>query len=68
MITLEMEKQCGCFKKSDFQALQRFDTKEQAHKVATAMCEEMSENFCQKHNFTIEKNGDTLLIKVAFND
>ncbi len=63
-----MEKECGCFKKSDFQALQMFDTKEEAQQVATTMCEEMNENFCQKHNFTIDDQGDTLLIKVAFNN
>ncbi len=67
MITVKMEKQCGCFKKSDFQAEQTFTTKEEALKEALAMCEDMNETFCQKHNFTVEDNGDELLIKVEMN-
>ena len=67
MIRLEMEKECGCFKKSDYQAVQRFEDRDQARKTALAMCEDMNENFCQKHNFKLEEDGDTLRIKVAFN-
>ena len=68
MITLKMEKECGCFKKSDYDAVQNFASKDEALLAASKMCEDMNENFCQKHNFQIEDNGDTLLIKVAFND
>jgi hypothetical protein len=68
MISVMMEKECGCFKKSNLEAKQTFQTKEQAHKEAEALCEEMNETFCQKHHFTIEDQGDTLLIKVAFNN
>lgn len=67
MITLKMEKQCGCFKKSDFQDEQTFETKEEALKEALAMCEDMNETFCQKHNFTVVENGDEMIIKVDMN-
>jgi hypothetical protein len=67
MITVKMEKQCGCFKKSDFQAEQTFETKEEALKEALAMCEDMNETFCQKHNFKVEENGDEMIIKVEMN-
>ena len=67
MITLKMEKQCGCFKRSDFKEEQTFASKEEALKEALAMCEDMNETFCQKHNFTVVENGDELMIKVDMN-
>ncbi|MDD2697862.1 MAG: hypothetical protein PHF17_03570 [Arcobacteraceae bacterium] len=67
MITVKMEKQCGCFKKSDFQDEQTFETKEEALKEALAMCEDMNDTFCQKHNFTVFEDGDTMMIKVDMN-
>jgi hypothetical protein len=67
MITVKMEKQCGCFKKSDFQEEQTFETKEEALKEALAMCEDMNETFCQKHNFSVVEDGDILMIKVDMN-
>ncbi|MDX9742683.1 MAG: hypothetical protein RBT59_02600 [Arcobacteraceae bacterium] len=67
MITLKMEKQCGCFKKSDFKEEQTFASKEEALKEALAMCEDMNETFCQKHNFTVVENGDEMMIKVDMN-
>lgn len=67
MITVEMEKQCGCFKKSDFAAMQQFDNKDDALKEALAMCEDMNETFCQKHNFQVAEEGDKLIIKMQMN-
>lgn len=67
MVTLKMEKQCGCFKRSDFKEEQTFETKEEALKEAEAMCEDMNETFCQKHNFTVVENGDEIMIKVDMN-
>ncbi len=67
MITVKMEKQCGCFKRSDFQEEQTFETKEEALKEALAMCEDMNETFCQKHNFSVVEDGDILMIKVDMN-
>ena len=67
MITVEMEKQCGCFKRSDFQAVQTFNNKDEALLAASQMCSDMNETFCQKHNFKVTENGDTLVIKVEMN-
>jgi len=68
MYKLIMEKQCGCFKKSDFEAEQVFDSKEEAMEKAKQMCEYMNEKFCQKHEFSIseESVGDDVVIKVDF--
>ncbi len=68
MYTVQMEKECGCFKRSDYSATQTFANKEDAQKEALAMCEDMNETFCKKHNFQVEDQGETLLIKVALND
>ena len=62
-----MEKQCGCFKRSDFQDEQTFESKEEALKEALAMCEDMNETFCQKHNFSVVEEGDTMMIKLGMN-
>jgi len=67
MVTLKIEKQCGCFKKSDLKAEQTFETKDEALKEAKDMCEYMNEKFCQKHNFSLEENGDEIVIKVEMN-
>jgi len=67
MTKLIMQKQCGCFRKSDLKAEQTFETKEEAHEEAVKMCEFMNEKFCQKHNFSIEDNGDEIVIKVELN-
>jgi hypothetical protein len=67
MITLEMEKQCGCFKKSDYEAVQTFTSKDEALVSASKMCDDMNENFCQKHNFKVTEEGDKLIIKVEMN-
>ena len=62
-----MEKQCGCFKRSDFQDEQTFESKEEALKEALAMCEDMNETFCQKRNFSVVEEGDTMMIKLEMN-
>ena len=62
-----MEKQCGCFKKSDFQAEQIFETKEEALSIAKDMCEDMNKTFCQKHSFSFEQNDNTIIIKMIQN-
>jgi hypothetical protein len=67
MIAVKMEKQCGCFKRSDFQDEQTFESKEEALKEALAMCEDMNETFCQKHNFSVVEEGDTMMIKLGMN-
>jgi hypothetical protein len=31
------------------------------------MCEDMNETFCQKHNFSVEENGEEIVIKMEMN-
>ncbi|MCK5295065.1 MAG: hypothetical protein KAJ49_10450 [Arcobacteraceae bacterium] len=67
MITLKMEKECGCFKKSSFNAEQTFTTKGEALQSAKGMCEDMNETFCQKHKFNFEQNENEIIIKMERN-
>ncbi len=67
MINLIVEKQCGCFKKSDFVAEQKFASKDEALQEAIAMCEDMNDTFCQKHNFTVVEEGENIVIKMELN-
>jgi hypothetical protein len=59
-----MEKQCGCFKKSSYEEVQYFDTKDEALKRAKNMCEHMNTSFCEKHNFTYKDNNGEIIIKM----
>jgi hypothetical protein len=63
-----MEKQCGCFKKSDFQDEQEFNSKEDALQIAQDMCADMNDTFCQKHFFSLVENGNEIIIKMDIND
>jgi len=67
VITLKMEKQCGCFKKSSYNAEQTFNTKEEALETAKNMCEDMNETFCQKHSFKFEETNTEIIIKMEQN-
>jgi len=64
MFTINVEKECGCFKKSDYQNNMTFDNKDDAQIEAKLMVSYMNQKFCQKHMFYIEEVGNTFIIKV----
>ena len=65
MFTVKMEKECGCFKRSDYEGVQTFASKDDALIEATEMANEMNETFCKKHTFTVLEEGETFLIQLA---
>ena len=67
MVSLIMQKECGCFKKSSYESKQIFQTNTEAFEVAQSMCEDMNKNFCQKHKFTIQNNNNEIIIKMEIN-
>ena len=68
MYKVQMEKECGCFKKSEYTNNVTFETQQDAYKYATTVAELMNEEFCGTHNFTAHKaDGDCFFIKVAIN-
>lgn len=58
MITVKMEKECGCFKRSDFESSKSFKSKDEALLYAQQMCEDMNETFCSKHRFGVVESGE----------
>jgi hypothetical protein len=69
MITVKIEKECGCFKKSDFESVKSFDSKDEALLYAQVLCQDMNETFCQKHCFNVIETGEeAMMISVAMND
>lgn len=67
MSKIIVEKECGCFKRSDFENHKEYESKEQALTEALAMAEDMNETFCQKHNFQVVEQGDDVVIKMEMN-
>jgi hypothetical protein len=67
MISLKMEKQCGCFKRSSFDAEQSYNTKEEALKEAKNICVDMNSTFCQKHVFNFIEEDNDVVIKMGIN-
>jgi len=68
MYTVQMEEECGCFKKSEYSNNSSFPTQQEAYQYAQIVSELMNEEFCKKHVFTPEKLADdNFIIRVARN-
>ena len=68
MITVKMEKECGCFKRSDYEAVKTFESKDDALLYAQELCSDMNETFCQKHVFRVTETADNeMTINLAMN-
>lgn len=69
MITVKMEKECGCFKRSDFESVKSFGSKDDALMYAQELCTKMNETFCEKHRFSVHETAENeMTIKVAMNE
>ncbi|MCB4746601.1 MAG: hypothetical protein LGB68_05580 [Sulfurovum sp.] len=65
MFTIEMQKECGCFKKSDYVNPIVFKSKDDALMQARLMENHMNREFCQKHFFTaVEEGKNKIVIQV----
>jgi len=51
MFTVQIERECGCFRKSDIQKEKTFDKRADAMNYSRAITEIMNEDFCAKHHF-----------------
>jgi hypothetical protein len=65
MYKVKVENVCSCFLKSGMAENLDFDTEEKAQEKAQKMIKNMQENFCKRHEFSInEQFGDfTIYIK-----
>ena len=64
MFTINIDKECGCFKRSAYDNNMAFESKDDALIQARLMESHMNQKFCQKHLFTLSENGNTFQISV----
>jgi len=64
MFKIIVEKECGCFKRSDFENNIEVSTKDEALEKSLAMANIMNDEFCGKHKFRVEEVEDTFVIKM----
>jgi len=64
MFKVTVNKECGCFKKSNLKNNQIFTTKDAALIEAMEMAKEMNDKFCQKHEFVVKEDGEKISILV----
>ena len=68
MYTVQMEKECGCFKKSEYTNNKTFETQQEAYQYANLIAESMNEEFCGTHIFEAHRAEDSnFLITVTVN-
>jgi len=65
MFTVNIDKECGCFKKSDLENNKSFDNKDDALIEAKNMVTHMNDEFCQKHEFVFSEDGQNFQIAMS---
>jgi len=61
---INVELECGCFKKSAYENNMEFASKDEALQEALLMESYMNQKFCQKHMFTVTEDGEDIRIAV----
>ena len=64
MFKINVTKECGCFKKSDYTNGMSFESKDDALMQAQLMINYMNTKFCQKHDFQLTEDGVNFTIAV----
>jgi len=62
MVSVKIEKECSCFKRSSYEPIQYFESEVEAYDVATKMAKEMTQEFCKQHGFAVLKEEGNFLI------
>lgn len=63
-----MEKECACFRKSEYTNNMKFETQKDAYNYANIVAEFMNEEFCSQHIFVAHRGeGDYFFIAVTIN-
>lgn len=65
MFKIIIEKECGCFKKSDLQNNLEFASKDEALLQTLDMRDTMNDSFCGKHNFKVQEAGNDFVIAMS---
>ncbi len=64
MYKVDIEKKCGCVKKSNLEFPKIFEDKKEAEFEALKLANYMNANFCKKHRFFVNEEEDTFKIYV----
>jgi len=64
MAKINVELECGCFKRSAYENGMEFASKDEALQQAMLMESHMNQKFCQKHMFSVVEKGDDIHIAV----
>jgi len=62
MYKIVVEKECGCFKKSDFENNKQVESKDEALTESLNMVNVMNNDFCGKHEFKLQEVGNDFVI------
>ncbi len=65
MYTVNVARECGCFKRSPFENNRQFENKDEALIEAMNMQKHMNEKFCGKHSFEAIEEGNSFVINVT---
>ena len=65
MFNIVIEKECGCFKKSDLENNVQINIKEDALLKAISMKEQMNSDFCGKHDFEVKEDSSNFIISFS---
>ncbi|WP_309496623.1 hypothetical protein [Sulfurovum sp.] len=57
MYTVNIDRECGCFKRSDLENNASFENNDDALIKAQSMINHMNDKFCGKHGFGLTENG-----------
>lgn len=63
MHTIIVEKECGCFRRSDLTNNLQIENKDDALSKAMEMTTVMNTEFCGKHDFQVVENSNNFVIK-----
>lgn len=62
MFKIIVERECGCFKRSDMEASTTMESKDEALLKSIEMRDTMNNDFCEKHTFSVKEVENTFII------
>jgi hypothetical protein len=65
MYTINVDKECGCFRKSGLANNASFESNDDALMEANSMLSHMNDKFCGKHGFELAEDGNTFQITMG---
>ncbi|MFA6137370.1 MAG: hypothetical protein WC667_04715 [Sulfurimonas sp.] len=65
MFKVVIEKECGCFKKSDLENNLEIASKDEALMKSIEMRDYMNDEFCGKHEFKVQETGNNFVIAMS---